>query len=273
MTAPTKPGTREPRARTTTRAPQQKPPAPKPPQHTNRENASPARSRSAAAERAYQRRAQRAGNAQRAGKVIGAVGQKVAAAPVSTRSPRAPFVVLVMGLLVAGVAATLWLSTQATADSYRLEQAKQGANSLSERVEQLQAEVATQQSPGALAQKARDLGMVPAGDPAHLVVGDDGKVRLVGDPEPAQAPDPPPPPPAPAPPAPDQQQDQQQDQQPGRSDDGNPRTAPQDERQAAPPSGQQGADPPDQQAAAAPRQAVAAERANQGNTARASGGE
>ena len=46
---------------------------------------------------------------------------------------RASFVVLIIVLLTVGVAATLWLSTQAIADSYRLDEAKQEADRLAER--------------------------------------------------------------------------------------------------------------------------------------------
>ncbi|MGH3624767.1 MAG: hypothetical protein ACRDQ5_23760, partial [Sciscionella sp.] len=125
------------------------------------------------------------------------------------RASRAPFVVLVMGLLVVGVATTLWLSTQATADSYRLEQAKQQATTLAEQVEQLQADVAHEQSPGELADKARALGMVPVSDPAHLVLDGNGKVRVVGQPKVAQRPVPPPT----APPAPQRDNAQHQETQ------------------------------------------------------------
>lgn len=101
---------------------------------------------------------------------------------------------LVMGLLVAGVITTLWLSTQAIADSYRLDQAKRAATELAEQAEVLQREVAGLESASTLADMARKLGMIPAGDPSRLIVGQDGKVTVVGEPKPVT-------PPAPAPPA------------------------------------------------------------------------
>jgi hypothetical protein len=115
-----------------------------------------------------------------------------------TAASRASFVVLIIVLLVVGVASTLWLSTQAIADSYRLEDAKQAANDLSERAEVLQREVTKMDSPSALAQRAKELGMVLPGDPARLVVQPDGTIVVVGEPKVAQAPAPPP---VPAPPA------------------------------------------------------------------------
>ena len=100
---------------------------------------------------------------------------------------RAPFVLTVMALLGVGLVATLWLSTAAAADSYRLQDARTAARELSERSERLHREVAALQSPPALAQRAAQLGMVPAKDPARLVVAADGAVRVVGDPTPAKA--------------------------------------------------------------------------------------
>jgi hypothetical protein len=108
-------------------------------------------------------------------------------------------VVLVMALLIGGVVATLWFSTQATADAYRLEQAKKDTQALSVRVAELQRQVAEQDSAPALGNRALQLGMVPAGDPAHLVVGADGSVAVIGTPSVAHAPPPPMPPPTTAP--------------------------------------------------------------------------
>ncbi|SDC29888.1 hypothetical protein [Actinokineospora iranica] len=141
-----------------------------------------ARPRTPAAERAYARRAQREGRG----------GTRSHTAPAvkadEATSGRASFVVLIIALLVVGVVATLWLTTQAIADSYRLEAAKQEATRLSEQAAQLQREVTKQESPSALADRARALGMVPAGDPSWLVVNPDGSVTVVGDAKPVTTP-------------------------------------------------------------------------------------
>ncbi|WP_051386120.1 hypothetical protein [Actinokineospora inagensis] len=100
-------------------------------------------------------------------------------------SGRATFVVLIIALLVVGVATTLWLTTQAIADSYTLEKAKQGAARLAEQAASLQQDVTQQEAAPALADRARALGMVPAGDSAWLVVKPDGRVEVVGTPKPA----------------------------------------------------------------------------------------
>ena len=155
----------------------------------------PQHGRSPAIARAYARRAQRAG-AHRA-------------APDCVDAGRTPFVMLVMALLGAALVATLWLSTAATADSYHLQSARKDARNLTERSESLGRQVATLETAPELARRARELGMVPAGDVARLVVRPDGGVVLVGQPRRAIAPAPPPvvtppPPPvvAPAPPPP-----------------------------------------------------------------------
>ena len=101
---------------------------------------------------------------------------------------RAQFVLTVMVLLGIGLVATLWLSTAAAADSYRLQDARAEARDLSERSERLHRDVAALQSPPALAQRATELGMVPAKDPARLVVAPDGTSTVVGEPAAAVAP-------------------------------------------------------------------------------------
>jgi hypothetical protein len=118
----------------------------------------------------------------------------------AARSGRAKFVLVVMVLLTGGLVATLWLSTAASADSYRLQDAKVDAAALSQRSEQLHREVAQLASAPELARRAEEMGMVRVEDPARLVVGADGGVTVVGEPEAATAPAPPAPvlPPAPA---------------------------------------------------------------------------
>lgn len=117
-----------------------------------------------------------------------------AARPARPEAPagRAPFVLLLMVLLAAGLVPTLWLSTAAAADSYHLQDARAAARSLSAQSERLHREVAQMASSPVLAQRAAELGMVPVQDSARLVVGPDGSVTVVG--LPAAVPPPPPPP-------------------------------------------------------------------------------
>ncbi len=155
---------------------------------TRRRGTESERVRSRAVQRAYARRAQRTGAPRAAGDSADA-------------ARRAPFVVLVMVLLAVALVATLWLSTAAAADSYHLQGAREAARNLTERSENLGREVANLETAPELARRARELGMIPAGDPARLVVRPDGAVVLIGQPRRATAPAPPPAP-APAQPAP-----------------------------------------------------------------------
>jgi hypothetical protein len=163
--------------------------APEAPTETRR--AAPGRSRTAAAQRAYARRAQREGR-----RIEHPVEDDL-----DEGAGRASFVVLIIVVLTVGVAATLWLSTQAIADSYRLEDAKQKADQLAERAAVLQREVTEKESAASLAERAKAMGMIPAGDPARLIVQPDGTVVVVGEPTPVQPPPPPPPTSSPNPPA------------------------------------------------------------------------
>jgi hypothetical protein len=124
-------------------------------------------------------------------------GEEVA----DTSGGTAPFVLLIMVLLTTGLVATLWLSTAAAADSYRLDDARQATRDRSEEVERLHRDVAAMQSAPALAAAAQRIGMVPAGVPAVILVHPDGSSQVVGTPSKARAAAPPPAP-APAAPAP-----------------------------------------------------------------------
>ncbi|MBB4682788.1 hypothetical protein [Amycolatopsis jiangsuensis] len=194
MTAPTK--SRRPGVATRRRAQAGTTVEPEPRTTTAQPAVSPrraSRGRTTAAERAYARRAQRADLLrQRPARKPEAEPQPVQPKRVRTRlklrwpSSRASFVLIMMGLLAAGVVSTLWLTTQAIADSYRLEQLRTTNAGLAESKDRLEREVAKAQSPASLAPAAKALGMVPAGDPARIVVGADGKTRVVGDPQKAQ---------------------------------------------------------------------------------------
>lgn len=118
---------------------------------------------------------------------------------------RVPFVVLVMGALGAGLGLTLWLSTASAERSYQLGSARSLTDALTQQKEALERDVLQAESAPALADAARDLGMIPSKDTAHLVLDPGGNWVVVGKPKPAEGA--PPPPlntrlPDPAPPAP-----------------------------------------------------------------------
>lgn len=128
-----------------------------------------------------------------------------------TLMAKVPFVVLVIGSLAVGLATTLWLSTDAAERSYKLGSARAVNDALLQQKEALERNVLEAESAPALADAARNLGMIPSRDAAHLVQDPAGNWIVIGNPKPAEgAPPPPlnsklpdelpPAPPAPAPP-------------------------------------------------------------------------
>jgi len=131
-----------------------------------------------------------------------------------TLAAKVPFVVLVIGSLGAGLGVTLWLSTSAAERSYQLGNARATNQALLQQKEALERDVLEAQAAPALAESARELGMIPSRDTAHLVQDPAGNWVVVGTPKPAEGVPPPPlntplpdetpapPPPAAAKPAP-----------------------------------------------------------------------
>jgi hypothetical protein len=118
---------------------------------------------------------------------------------------KVPFVVLVIGSLGIGLGATLWLSTDSAERSYALGNAREANRALSQQKEALERDVLAAQSAPALAESARNLGMIPSRDTAHLVQDPSGNWIVVGKPKPAEGAPPPPlntPLPEPTPPPP-----------------------------------------------------------------------
>jgi hypothetical protein len=138
---------------------------------------------------------------------------KLASIELSPRAlvARVPFVVLVIGSLGVGLGVTLWLSTDAAERSYQLSHARETNQALLQQKEALERQVLEAQAAPALAEAARNLGMIPSRDTAHLVQDASGNWVVVGTPKPAQGIAPPPlnsplpeegPPGPPPPPAP-----------------------------------------------------------------------
>ena len=151
--------------------------------------------RSKAAQRALDRRRRRAAKnprleepVQRVGKASAVQGHSssVRRRGLRSRVTSVPFVVPVIGLFVAGLALSLLLSTKAAQDSYRLGVERAENQSLMDRRDSLKRDFESGDSAPELSDKASRLGMIPARDPARMIVGANGKSRIVGDPEPAQ---------------------------------------------------------------------------------------
>lgn len=95
-------------------------------------------------------------------------------------APRVPFALLATGLVVGGLCLLLALNTASAANELDRHELASKDAAISARLEQLRNEVAASAAPEALAQAAARLGMVPAGNPAFLVIGRDGAVRVLG---------------------------------------------------------------------------------------------
>ncbi|MGC0364476.1 type II secretory pathway pseudopilin PulG [Rhodococcus sp. 27YEA15] len=155
--------------------------------------------RSGAAQRAYDKR-----TARLAGRAPVTSSATVTTSRRGVLRSRIPFVVSIIGLLSVGLAVTLLLTTRAAEDSYQLSDARAYNKSLVEQKSALERDFQSRNSAPELANEASALGMVPAKDPARLVVHPDGTVEVVGTPTPATPGALPPldAPPTPNPPAP-----------------------------------------------------------------------
>ena len=140
----------------------------------------------------------------------------------ATRSRRAPFVLLVVGLIVATALGLLALNTAVAVDSLDATRQETANKAAQERVDRLEQQVVSGGTTAELARRAAENGLVPAGVPGHLVLDPDGTSRLQGAPSPAPAPAPAPvPAPVPAPdPAAGVTTPQPSTQDPGTQDPG-----------------------------------------------------
>ncbi|MCM1974824.1 MULTISPECIES: septum formation initiator family protein [Streptomyces] len=100
------------------------------------------------------------------------------------RAARTPFVLLVVLLLGGGLIGLLVLNSALSEGAFRLDDLKRETKSLTDEEQALQRDVDAYSAPDALQRRARELGMVPGGDPAFL--DPDGTVK--GVPAPAAAP-------------------------------------------------------------------------------------
>jgi hypothetical protein len=114
------------------------------------------------------------------------------------QAPKTPFVLLMLALLGGGLVALLLLSSASSADAFAQRTLQEDNRGLSLREQELARQVAASEAPGALAQRARELGLVEGAEPGFLVLEPDGKARIQGSPVPATSP-PPPPTPTPSP--------------------------------------------------------------------------
>ncbi|MEW2360243.1 hypothetical protein [Spirillospora sp. NPDC029432] len=162
--APAKPAKpAEPAARTRVRASPAAPPATKP-----TKQAKPDKSRSG-----------KAGKAGKAPARTAARTRSAARRPASP--PRAPFVLLICGLLGGALVSLLLLNTVLAEDAFTMSRLQQSNKLLGQQKEALQEEIAREEAPGNLSKKAESLGYrgpgtLPYVDPtSQQVIGGSGK--------------------------------------------------------------------------------------------------
>lgn len=103
-------------------------------------------------------------------------------APLPVSLPRAPFLAMVVALVVVGVLGVLVLNTKINENAIRLDDLQAGKAALDLQEQELAKELAERESPGNLRVAAKRLGLVPAGKPAFITLPDG---RVVGVPQPA----------------------------------------------------------------------------------------
>ncbi|MET9560570.1 MULTISPECIES: FtsB family cell division protein [Streptomyces] len=86
----------------------------------------------------------------------------------SGQAARTPFVLLVVLLLGGGLIGLLVLNSALSEGSFQLDDLQKDTKSLTDEEQALQRDVDAYSAPDALQRRARELGMVPGGDPAFL---------------------------------------------------------------------------------------------------------
>ncbi|GAA2328574.1 hypothetical protein [Dactylosporangium salmoneum] len=102
------------------------------------------------------------------------------APPAPVSAPRAPFVALVLVLVLSGVVGILVLNTRIAENAFKLDALKTKQDSLDRDEERLRSDLANKESPVTLASRAKQLGLVPSRTPAFLVLPDGTKLEMPG---------------------------------------------------------------------------------------------
>ncbi|MEJ3747711.1 hypothetical protein WEI85_42065 [Actinomycetes bacterium KLBMP 9797] len=103
------------------------------------------------------------------------------APPLPVSVPRAPFVALILVVVVGGVLGILMVNTKINENAFRLEKLQQQQDALNVKEQELERQIAQAEDPGSLMAAARTLGLVQ-GQPALIRLPDG---RITGMPVPA----------------------------------------------------------------------------------------
>jgi hypothetical protein len=97
-------------------------------------------------------------------------------------------VLLVAGLLLAGLWALLALNTAAAADEVQARELASGSTETQDQLAQLKIDIAAKKAPAVLASEAAKLGLVPDTNPVFLSIAPNGSVVVLGTPQKVTAP-------------------------------------------------------------------------------------
>jgi hypothetical protein len=104
------------------------------------------------------------------------------APPMPVSVPRAPFILLLLFVVVGGVLGILLVNTKINENAFQLKDLQRQQAALDRQEQDLHKRIADYESPNNLAAAARRLGLVPAGSPAFIRLPDG---RVIGVPRPA----------------------------------------------------------------------------------------
>lgn len=110
--------------------------------------------------------------------------QTAAGRPVRSSLARAPFVIALIAVLAFGVGGVLYLNAKTDEAGIRTENARSASRQMRLQIEELNRSVAELSATPRLAEAARQMGLVPVGDAAMMLIGVDGTVTIEGDPRP-----------------------------------------------------------------------------------------
>jgi hypothetical protein len=104
------------------------------------------------------------------------------APPLPVALPRASSLLLLVGLVAAGVIGVLVINTKINENAFRIDDLRAHQAALNLEEQQLSQQLTELESPGNLVVAAKKLGLVPAGTPAFIDLPDG---RVIGVPQPA----------------------------------------------------------------------------------------
>lgn len=105
--------------------------------------------------------------------------------PIRDRVARIPFVIVVIILLAIGGVSVLYLNTRTDETGMLTNESHQRSDELRLEIESLERDVAALDATPEIAKKAKEMGLVQAGDPAIIKIDKDGNAEVIGEPHPA----------------------------------------------------------------------------------------